>query len=108
MNIRVYEKSDYPVIRDWWVAHGWDAVPEAILPKTGAIVSNNGIDVVVAWLYMDNSVGVSWIEWFVSNPVCNGFQVIKAHKLLVSFLERCATDNDYGVMLTSCKQPIQM
>jgi len=107
LQVRLYAEDDYQMVSDWWGKHNWACVPPEILPKIGGVIyeKETGLNLTAAWLYMDNSTTVSWMEWFVSNPEATGFQVIKAHKLLLDFLERCAMDNDYGIMLTTCRQP---
>jgi len=103
--IRLFDKeTDYELLTSWWKGHGWDAVPAAILPKLGVVSKEDGEPVAAAFLYMDNSVGVCWMEWFVANPAASGKAVIRAHRLICAFLKEEALRMDYGVMLTSCKQ----
>jgi hypothetical protein len=105
MNTRLYMPSDYPVLAPWWPAHGWPAVSQAILPKCGVIVEEEGKPLAVAWLYMDNSVGVSMMEWTVTNPENSAKQSLSALKVLIGAVRMLAKEFDYGVMLTSVKQP---
>lgn len=97
--------ADYPVVSQWWPAHGWPAVPDAILPKLGLMVEAHGNPCMAGWLYMDNSVGVSMMEWVVSNPETAPRDVLRAVQVLVGAMKDLALSNDYGVVLTSCKQP---
>jgi hypothetical protein len=101
---RVYEPEDYAILEAWWVAHGWSAVPENILPKLGLIISNEEKDICAGFLYMDNSVGVCWLEWVVTNPEATGFEAMKGIKALTKFMEKEADRMDYGVMMTTCRQ----
>jgi hypothetical protein len=100
----LYDPGQYEVVREWWVAHGWGAVPSAILPKFGVMAFFGETPLACAWLYMDNSVGVSMLEWMVSNPDASPRKVLKAINLIVDFMGKAAADMDYGVMLTTCKQ----
>lgn len=102
--IREFTVEDYEQVSEWWKGHGWDAVPLQILPKLGIVVSDNGMDICAVWLYMDNSVGVCMLEWFVANPDATGRQVYKCEKLAQKFMEERALEMDYGVMMTTCKQ----
>lgn len=105
MLIRIYQDKDYWSLSEWWKEHGWDAPPAVILPKLGVIVSTSDErDLAAAWLYMDNSVGVSMCEFIVSNPDNTARETVGAIKLAIEFLEDQALRNDYGVMLTTCKQ----
>jgi hypothetical protein len=107
--VKVYADSDYPVMAAWWVAHGWQAVDKAILPKLGLVVCMQEVDcdtpIVAGWLYMDNSVGVSWMEWVVSNPNATAMQVYRGMGILIDSMRDLAKSNNYGVMLTCCRQP---
>ena len=105
MRIRLINtEADYPMIKSWWEAHGWDSVPVQALPKIGAIVEDDGESVAAAWLYMDNSVGVCWMEWLVSNPEARPTRIVRAVSQIVEFLAQVGKDNNYGVMLTACRQ----
>lgn len=104
MEFRIFEDEDYPIVTAWWKAHGFPPVPFAILPKLGAIVSNEKQDICAGWLYMDNSVGVCWLEWSVTNPECSGFDSIRGIKALNKFIEERASEMGYGVMMTTCRQ----
>jgi hypothetical protein len=54
---------------------------------------------------MDNSVGVSWMEWVVSNPNATAMQVYRGMSILIEAMRDLAKSNNYGVMLTCCRQP---
>jgi hypothetical protein len=102
--LKVFEKSDYPMVSEWWNAHGWNAVPFGVLPKLGIIAQMDEVPVAAGWLYMDNSVGVSILEWMVANPDAKPKAVYKSIKTIVEFLKTQAKEMNYAVMLTTCKQ----
>jgi hypothetical protein len=105
MKTRLYAPEDYPVFAAWWPAHGWPAVPVIILPKCGVVVeSDEGTPRAVAWLYMDNSVGVASMEWTVTNPENTPKQSFAAVSILVGAIKCLAIEFDYGVVITSAKQ----
>lgn len=105
ITLRLFDKEkDYSTVENWWKGHGWDAVPVAILPKLGVIAEDKGKAVAAVWLYMDNSVGVSIMEWFIADPEGSGKSIVYSHRLLCEFLKEEATRMDYGIMLTTCKQ----
>lgn len=105
MYLRTYEPEDYPVLVTWWQAHQWPPVPAEILPKLGLIAFDDHGLVVASWLYMDNSVGVSMLEWTVSNPEASGFRVVAGVKAVTEFLADRARELGYGIMLTTARQP---
>lgn len=102
--LREYTPEDYPVLAEWWKLHGWAAIPANILPKLGAVAVKGDVPLCAAFLYMDNSVGVCWLEWLVSNPKASPFEVMKGVRELMGFLEAQASVLGYGVMLTTCRQ----
>jgi len=102
--IRMFQESDYPMVQQWWVEHGWTPVPFGMLPKLGVIWGADGDDLAAGWLYMDNSVGVCMLEWVVSNPVAPGAGVVRAISHIVKFLSAEAIRLNYSVMLTTCRQ----
>jgi hypothetical protein len=95
---------DYPIVSQWWINHGWSAVPLGVLPKLGIVAELGGEPVAAGWLYMDNSIGVSMLEWVVANPEAKPRSVYKSIKAIVEFLKGQAMAFGYAVMLTTCKQ----
>lgn len=99
--------SDYPIVESWWNAHGWNAVPQIMLPKLGVVAFYAGEkneDAAAAWLYMDNSSPVCMLEWLVSNPQLSATKTVRALKHVCGFLVSEAKHNGYGAMMTTCKQ----
>lgn len=100
----------HPTLLSWWNAHGWPGVPPQILPKLGIrayeLLENEGTRPIAAgFLYMDNSVGFSMLEWIVSNPDAAPRQAAKAIGIIAEFAKQEAKRLGYAVMFTSCKQP---
>jgi hypothetical protein len=108
IQLRAYLPTDYPMLVEWWAGHGWPGVPSAILPKVGFVAEDVQVGsvepLVAAWLYMDNSVGVCWLEWMVSNPKAEPVRVYRGIKGVTEFAEEAAKTHGYGVMLTTCRQ----
>jgi hypothetical protein len=104
IQIRPYAPEDYQTIAAWWKGHCWEAVPAAILPKLGVVAESDGHGLCAAFLYMDNSVGVSWMEWLVSNPEAGGMEVVRGLRATIDFLTAEALRLGYGVTMTSCRQ----
>jgi hypothetical protein len=103
--IRLVDLSkDYGMACEWWKAHGWEAVPAAILPKLGAVAVIEDVPIAAAFLYMDNSVGVCWLEWLVTNPDATPKQSFKGINMVIEFLREVAVSMDYGIMMTTCRQ----
>jgi hypothetical protein len=96
---------DHPVLAVWWEAHKWPVVPRSVLPKLGVVTLDGDLRVAAAFLYMDNSVGVCWLEWLVTNPDATGRQSLAGIAAVTEFLAERALEMNYGVMFTTCRQP---
>lgn len=104
MFIREYRPEDHAMLMTWWNAHGFPGVSQAILPKLGLIIEDQGKPIVAGFLYMDNSVGVAMLEWVVGAPDCTGRQIVGGIGTLIDFMGKRAKELDYGVMLTACNK----
>lgn len=106
MKLRIIEKErDHATLAGWWEAHAFPAVPAAVLPKLGVMAErDDGTGLAAAFVYQDNSVGVSWLEWLVTNPEATGRESLAAIGAVVEFLANEVKGLGYGVMLTSCRQ----
>jgi len=101
MYLREYRPEDYPMLTRWWKAHGWPGVSAAILPKLGLIIEDNGQPIVAGFVYMDNSVGVAFLEWVVGAPEATGRQIVAGIGTLIDFAGKRVLELDYGVLLTA-------
>jgi hypothetical protein len=97
--------ADYPVVSSWWQSHGWaQALPLFMLSKLGIMVERNGEPCLAGWVYMDNSCGVSMLEFVVGNPSVPPRDIVRALEHLTNAAKLCAKQNGYCIMLTYCKQ----
>ena len=101
--IRSYCPEDYSAFEEWHNAHGKCPPPQSILPKLGIVVLECGegepMPVAFLFLYLDNSVGVSFLDHIVTRP---GLSATRARNSLLwgmRCLRKLAADMDYGVML---------
>lgn len=97
-------ETDYETVAGWWEGHGWPALHKAFLPKLGVMALFNEKPVASGWVYLDNSCGVSILEWMVADPEAAPKKVYKGIKCVASFLRDRAKDMGYTIMLTTCKQ----
>lgn len=107
IQLRQFDATDYEAVAAWWSGHGWNPVPQAMLPRLGVIAffcSNKIEDAAAGWLYMDNSVGVCMLEWLVSNPDCAPRDVVRALGHVCDYLTAEAQACGYRAMLTTCRQ----
>lgn len=106
MNTRLYKAEDYPVIADWWHRHNQPPVPVHILPKCGVVVcGEDGVPIAATWLYQDNSVGVAWMAWLVTDGKTTPFTVDKAVLMLVEAASTVARELNYGLLFTMTDRP---
>lgn len=101
MYLREYHPEDYAMLTRWWKAHGWPGVSAAILPKLGLVIEDNGQPIVAGFVYMDNSVGVAFLEWVVGAPEATGRQIVAGISTLIDFAGKRVLELDYGVLLTA-------
>ena len=95
--------TDYPMLCEWWKGHGWPALPIHVLPKLGAVATDEGVEVAAAFLYMDNSSPVCMLEWFVTSPTARPLSAMKGVTALVEFMMEQALAFDYTVMMGATK-----
>jgi len=101
MTTRLYQPEDYAVISPWWAGHGGALVPEGVLPKCGVVVVTEEAKLsAAAWLYMDNSVGVAWMSWMVTNPELGPIKAAKTLGVLLGAVEVICDEFDYGILFT--------
>jgi hypothetical protein len=64
---RLIKESDYDnTLVKWWTDWRWNAPSKDFLPRTGFIVSYDGVDVCACYIY-DTDSRVAWLEWIISN-----------------------------------------
>lgn len=105
LSVRMVDiETDYPVVSEWWKAHGWPhPLPMQMVPKLGIMVERNGDPCLAGWVYMDNSCGVCMLEFVVGNPATPPRDVFRAIEHLTAAARLCASQNGYHTMLTYCK-----
>jgi len=105
MKVRIFQASDYPEISRWWEAHGWPALPLAILPPLSVVVeADDGRGLCAAFAYMDNGgTGVAMIEWIVTAPENSPRESWRAIGTALDFLKGELKSLGYGCALTTCR-----
>ena len=97
--VREYSPEDWEMIEKWHYGHGTIPPPAEILPKLGVIVHQpTGKDFAAMWLYMDNSVGVCFVEHIVTVPGLGPSQARQSLERGLDYLRSFAASNDYGVL----------
>lgn len=95
-------ERDYEMLRHWWLCHSHSAPPSMkMLPKLGVLASLelNGEPSAAAFLYMDNSTGVCWIEYPVTRPGMKLSETRQALGEICNYLKGAAKSMNYGVMV---------
>lgn len=99
MLVRQFDREiDYPLICGWWKAHEREPLPLEMLPKLGVVVLKGHHPQAALWLYMDNSVGVCFLERAVTRPGLTLEKSKVALSMGIDFLKREAAELGYGVM----------
>jgi hypothetical protein len=103
--LRVFDpEADYETVASWWRAHEWNPVPVQVLPKLGIVAERDGVSIAAGWLYMDNSVGVGWLEWLVASPEATPRQVFQSISAVIGFIKSRAAQLGYHTLMTTCRQ----
>ena len=71
VRIEKYNKSQYPMLAEWWKAHQWEPVAKEILGEdNGRVAYVEDEPVAAGWFYtVREAPQVGWIEWVVGNPL---------------------------------------
>lgn len=99
--VRFYEKSDYPMVCEWWKQWGWPAIPESTLPEVGVIYENE-VPVCAAWIYRTDS-DTCLIEWFISNKSATKAQRTGAIEGLVDACKHIAKQMGFSKAFCSIR-----
>lgn len=117
IQLRIIDREkDLPTLHPrflyWWKGHGWEGIPASVLPRLGILAEDHHEEpgkeptpLAAGWIYMDNSIGVSMLEWLVTDPDAKPLQTAKAIKALIPFARQEAKALGYGVMLAAVRQP---
>lgn len=89
MKARKFTGEDYPIVSEWYVAHGWPSAPHVgMLSSTGLIVEDETGPLAVGFIYLTNSA-IGFLEWIATRPKM-GAKALKALKFLFDEIkERC-------------------
>lgn len=105
IDIRGDDAGMHTCFSGWWLGHGTQVVPVDVLPKCGVLVVDDTGPLAVAWLYMDNSVGVAWLGWVTTNPAITPWKATAALHVLLGAAEVVAKGMDYGCLFTMTDRP---
>lgn len=100
MQYRYYKPEDYSMLTQWWESWSWGAFPEAALPATGIIISNEGVDVAAAFLYKTDSC-VCWAENYISSKEAPRNLRRGAIEFLIKRMMVEAKEQGFAIMMSS-------
>ena len=93
---------DYNEVCQWWEAWGWPILPPAFLPKTGIIISNQGVNLCAAWLYRTDSAAC-WAENYIANKAAPRDLRQGSMEFLIEELVNEGKKEGFLLMLSSIK-----
>lgn len=103
MTTRIVTEDDYNnILCGWWKDWRWTPPPFDFLPKTGIIVSKDGIDVCAGFIYFTNSK-VAWLEFIVSNFNYKEKDRGEIINFTINILSELAKDNGFDYLYASLK-----
>jgi hypothetical protein len=104
MDIRSYKSEDYVALKAWWAIHKWDPMPPESLPKNGLIVEHLNQRICAGFIYSTDS-NIAWLEFVISNPLCDKLIRDKALDLLILSLIDLAKSLGKEIIFTSLNHP---
>lgn len=103
MKTRIVKEDDYNnILCGWWKDWRWTPPPFDFLPKTGVIVSKDGVDVCAGFIYFTNSK-VAWLEFIVSNFNYREKDRGEIINFTINILSELAKDNGFNYLYASLK-----
>ena len=103
--IEIYEEEKhYDMLAGWWAGHGWDAMNRELLKPLGIVHSHEGVHVSAGFIYPVAGCGLALLEWVVADPKAKPIAIMRSIRSLTEFARQWCSENDYGVMMTTCKQ----
>lgn len=94
--IKVYEQTDYPLLKQWWEQYGWQPVSIDALPSTGYIINN----VCAGFLYKTDS-SIAWLEWVVADKSADKELKTASLDMLIQVLIEDAKLSGYKTIFSS-------
>lgn len=80
-------ETDYQTLVKWWEAHKALPMPEYVFPQ-GWVVSGGGVDIAMAFLYLDVGGKFAVIEWLTTNPsVAYSKSLVNGVRALIDHIE---------------------
>jgi N-acetylglutamate synthase-like GNAT family acetyltransferase len=100
MNIRMFEKTDYPQVSQWWTEHKWPSIDHEHLPENGYIVEGY----CAGFIYKtDSAFGL--LEFVVANPKTDKDERAEALDLLLDTMIKKAKELKIKSLFTSLEHP---
>lgn len=87
LNIRAYEKYDYPTVNAWWKEHNQAVIEQDLLSDVGIVIENENGMIAVGWVYLSNSK-LGKLGFIVANPRARPREKIKAIHMIIIEAER--------------------
>jgi hypothetical protein len=101
-----HTEEEFNELDGWWRNYGAQSPPKGCLPKLGVWAMDGGERVASAFLYMDNSVGVSMLEWLIGKPGINPVVLKCSLEAVVDFMRGECRDMGYNVMFSHCHSDV--
>lgn len=105
MNVRSFDQDiDYKHLSEWWTKWEWPVIPMDHLPPIGIVISSDGEDLAMGFLYRTDS-RFAWLEWATGNPDSNKFLRREALDILFKELIAKAKREDFSTIFTTMRHP---
>lgn len=104
MQVRKVTSDDMPMLHDWWESWGWEHAPgEFILSDDGVIVYEGDTCICAGFLYTVSNASIAWFTFPVSNPAVRGKMRKDGIQMMISEIERIASEMGYLYLYSSLR-----
>lgn len=93
----------HPVFASWWQSRGVAVIPAELLPRLGIMAVEDGSPVAAVWLYMDNSIPLGFLNWFVTRPGLSPRKSKEALDHMIHFLKQEASRLGIKALFSGCE-----
>jgi len=99
IRLELFERERYEDICKLFAEREVSPPPLAILPRLGYLAFDESGLAAVAWLYMDNSVGVCWPHFLCARKGLDLRQARGVCDAIIDTMSATARDLGYGIMI---------
>ena len=103
--IKPVDDELYPMLCEWWKAHGWPEVPIGMLGQRGYIAFVEDKPIIAGFLLKDENSYFGMLEYVVANPEATQDEKSRGIAELIQSISKTAHDIEMRSMMTISDNP---